>query len=124
MPRHEYDRHLASPKWAAFRQVALSIAKNRCRACAATEDLQVHHRTYDHFGHEELDDVVVLCQRCHDAVHRLERSGRLSLWDATNVVLHAGRGRAQPRPEFVKQRGRSNIDDFFAAEREHRRKRA
>ena len=38
--------------------------------CAATEGLQVHHKTYRDFGgNETADQLEVLCKRCHEAKH-------------------------------------------------------
>jgi hypothetical protein len=35
-----------------------------------TEDLQVHHRTYERRGAELADDLVVVCRQCHEIHHR------------------------------------------------------
>jgi 5-methylcytosine-specific restriction endonuclease McrA len=37
--------------------------------CNATTSLDVHHRTYERFGHEDVDDLTVLCRTCHDLFH-------------------------------------------------------
>lgn len=28
--------------------------------------LEVHHKTYDRYGHEKLGDLILICKRCHD----------------------------------------------------------
>lgn len=127
MPKNEYANYMNSARWTAFREVALARAKRRCRACSSPDDLHVHHLTYERLGNERLEDVVVLCENCHDIVHRIERTTSQDLISATNTVTRAAQwlGRSpHPTKEFVKQRGRANIDDFFAAERESRRRRA
>lgn len=35
---------------------------------AVPRNLDVHHLTYDRFGREELDDLVLLCRDCHKEV--------------------------------------------------------
>lgn len=41
----------------------------RCVVCAAVDKLQVHHNCYDRLGHEDLFDLVTLCERCHKIYH-------------------------------------------------------
>jgi 5-methylcytosine-specific restriction endonuclease McrA len=49
----------------------------RCRICNRGADearLEVHHRTYENFGHELASDLTTLCSECHlvntDALRR------------------------------------------------------
>ena len=51
------------------------------RLCNGTEGLDVHHRTYDRVGAEELDDLTTLCDRCHTLFHEDRESG-------TTIVTH------------------------------------
>lgn len=73
----EYEAYLRSPTWRAKRQLALSAAGNRCQLCNAAERLDVHHRTYERFGGDELPgDLTVLCRPCHDHFHAKPKPGR------------------------------------------------
>jgi len=71
----EYKAYLDSPHWASIRAAALVRAGNRCQSmthklrCDVSEDLDVHHTAYEHFGHESLDDLLVLCRFHHLAAH-------------------------------------------------------
>jgi hypothetical protein len=40
--------------------------------CTSDSPLVVHHKTYEHWGREldYLDDLVVLCAECHEAIHQ------------------------------------------------------
>lgn len=67
--RAEYEAYLASPKWQQLRTAALERDGQACRICNATRRLDVHHRTYKHFGDEPLGDLVVLCRECHELFH-------------------------------------------------------
>ena len=51
----------------------------QCYACRSLERLHLHHKTYDRFGHEHLDDLVPLCASCHTAVHLLTNKEGLDL---------------------------------------------
>jgi 5-methylcytosine-specific restriction endonuclease McrA len=69
--REEYREYLASPLWAFKRAGALARDGYRCRLCnSKVAPLHVHHRTYDRFGHEDLNDLTTLCEKCHNAFHR------------------------------------------------------
>lgn len=65
----EYREYLNSPEWQAKRRLALEQAGWRCKVCNSTTRLQVHHRTYDRVGNEELCDLTVLCATCHQLFH-------------------------------------------------------
>lgn len=74
--RELYERdkraYYASPHWQNLRAMVRARDRNACRTCwlKGTEAvLDVHHRTYERVGCEWLDDLVLLCQDCHKAVH-------------------------------------------------------
>lgn len=67
--RIEYEAHLASPQWRSLRLKALERDGHACRICNTTKSLDVHHRTYERFGHEDLNDLTVLCRKCHETHH-------------------------------------------------------
>jgi hypothetical protein len=50
----QYLDYLASSAWHAKRRGALLAARNRCQVCNAPDSLDVHHRTYERFGDEDL----------------------------------------------------------------------
>lgn len=64
-----YAKYLRSPHWLALRQRALDRAKHFCEACGSTDQLQVHHKTYERLRNERLDDLQVLCRGCHASTH-------------------------------------------------------
>ncbi len=81
MARHnpaEYLDYLASPEWRAKRMLALKRAGFCCQLCNyGGAPLDVHHRTYARLGDERVEDLTVLCRKCHDAFHALRfRAGR------------------------------------------------
>ena len=64
-----YNDYLRTPEWQRTRRAKLEQVGNRCRRCGADRKLHVHHLTYDHVGHEWLDELVVLCSWCHSDTH-------------------------------------------------------
>lgn len=71
-----YADYLITPHWQNMRQLALQRAGNHCQVCNTATTLNVHHRTYERRGYEEPQDLIVLCQSCHQLFHdngKLER---------------------------------------------------
>ena len=64
-----YPKYLTTVHWYAFRQMALKAADYQCQNCGARYGLEVHHLTYERLGREKLEDVVVLCDACHNDKH-------------------------------------------------------
>jgi hypothetical protein len=54
--------------------------EGRCRWCMKFEEytkgIQIHHITYERWGHEEVDDGVCLCVDCHEVVTKVTRALR------------------------------------------------
>ena len=64
------DECYKSPTWQKRRLEAMQYADFRCQLCNAKDkQLHVHHRTYDTFENEPLNDLVVLCEDCHAKFH-------------------------------------------------------
>jgi hypothetical protein len=86
----EYSEYLHSGAWRYRRDRAIWAAQRRCqnpdckhgyvRALYDSEiveleipyRLDVHHLTYERLGHENPDDLIVLCSDCHCRVHGIE----------------------------------------------------
>jgi len=61
-----YAEYLQTDHWKGIRAAALWFAGERCQLCGGHKDLQVHHNNYNCLGHERPEDLVVLCDRCHE----------------------------------------------------------
>ena len=67
MPFAEYRKQ---PEWQVRRVQALTRAQYRCQMCSSHDaTLDVHHRSYDNYGDERPEDLVVLCRACHQKFH-------------------------------------------------------
>ena len=66
-----YLEYLTSKEWKEVRELALKRAGYKCQICGSTQNLDVHHNTYDHLGNEteHLEDLVVLCAEHHQLYH-------------------------------------------------------
>lgn len=78
-----YRDYLRTPEWRRTRAAALHRAGNACSLDVThTDELEVHHRTYERLGEELSTDLVVLCRRCH-RIHHSEH-GRPSRGTTSN----------------------------------------
>jgi 5-methylcytosine-specific restriction endonuclease McrA len=65
--RRRYARHLRSGYWATLKSVVRDIRGDRCERCGNPYvPLQLHHKTYQRLGNEEIADVALLCWPCHE----------------------------------------------------------
>jgi len=68
-----YELHLKSTYWVWLKRRALHRSGNRCERCGwdilGPYQSHLHHRTYERFGREELEDVELLCVSCHEDEH-------------------------------------------------------
>ena len=64
-----YLEYLQTEHWKTVRTRALSDAGNRCQTCNGNGELHTHHRTYANLGHENREDLVILCSKCHEVFH-------------------------------------------------------
>ena len=68
--RSLYDWYInKSIAWKSVREWALQRAGYKCEECGCDFSLQVHHKTYSRLGKEHPDDLIVLCQVCHELEH-------------------------------------------------------
>lgn len=77
--KRQYERYLRSAEWRQLRELAIERAGGRCQLCnVAAPTFNVHHRTYERFGRERVEDLTVLCVPCHRKHHApaVERKGR------------------------------------------------
>lgn len=64
-----YAAYLRSAEWGRTRDLALEYYGGNCCLCHSTDNLEVHHRTYERLGRERLADLTVLCDPCHERYH-------------------------------------------------------
>ena len=70
-----YRWYMHSAQWNEKREEAFRIRGDSCERCGIDgPGLHVHHVTYLRLGHEDVErDLRVLCEGCHDLVHRVSR---------------------------------------------------
>lgn len=74
--RMPYEDYLASVHWSVTRRLMLAHAKCRCNKCPRRKQLEVHHLHYRTKGKEGVQDLLVLCEKCHSSAHEETPRGR------------------------------------------------
>lgn len=64
-----YADYLLTPEWLATRATIRERFGGRCAVCNSARSLQVHHRTYERRGEEDIRDLTLLCADCHSRFH-------------------------------------------------------
>ena len=67
----KHQAYLESPEWAKVRCDLFITRGEKCEICGHAKNLQVHHFHYDNLGHEEPDDLIILCAYHHMLEHGL-----------------------------------------------------
>lgn len=72
-----YQDYLQTPEWQEKRRVIRAICGGRCQMCGRSESdgakMHVHHNTYESRGREPLEDLTLVCDRCHGRHHGIRR---------------------------------------------------
>lgn len=86
-----YDAYMKSEEWERFKdrwRNSPFCKGHVCHAmgCKSIHKLQFHHRTYQNFGKENFQDVVLICRECHKRIHKLNESG-FTLKESTDAII-------------------------------------
>lgn len=94
----EYREYIASSDWAWRRDRAFE-ASRKCYCCnhkaSLRRPLDLHHLTYERFGHEPVEDLALVCRPCHDAIHNIATNGH-TIRQATETVCGWRENRITP----------------------------
>jgi 5-methylcytosine-specific restriction endonuclease McrA len=67
-----YYEYIVSDEWRTKAIEAKKRAGWKCQVCnkpGTALTLKAHHRTYERLGHENPEDITVLCSGCHEKFH-------------------------------------------------------
>jgi ribosomal protein S27AE len=65
----DYKMYIMSPEWYAKKIQRLVLDNYTCQRCGSKEFLEVHHKTYENLGKEQMEDLATVCRTCHQAIH-------------------------------------------------------
>lgn len=67
----EYKEYIASAQWARIRDEKIASVGGKCEKCGTSKwsaRLDVHHKHYNNFKREKMEDLEVLCfPVCHES---------------------------------------------------------
>ena len=78
----KYIEYIHSPEWQNRRNLFLQQHGKICNMCPRTDEIEVHHVSYDRLGHERDEDLKALCVRCHNDLHYALRK-----WPASEIAI-------------------------------------
>jgi 5-methylcytosine-specific restriction endonuclease McrA len=113
--RKRYQEYMQSDKWKHRRSKYFETHERKCRACSSTARIQLHHKTYVRLEKERDQDLVALCWRCHNSLHKIQRKTRQNLWSVTEDFIRKKRQKIKNikttrRPTaYNKKRRRKNV---------------
>jgi 5-methylcytosine-specific restriction endonuclease McrA len=71
---------LEQTAYAELRKQVLKRDRWRCRNCGSAENLQVHHMNLrSRLGDDCIENLITLCARCHERLHRIAGSRHAGL---------------------------------------------
>lgn len=66
----EHAEYIKSEEWKHKRDIVLVRDNFKCSCCGDTENLNVHHITYENYKDEYLHELITLCKKCHYKAHK------------------------------------------------------
>ena len=71
MSAEDKQAYMHSNKWKNLKKYRMIIANNKCEVlgCNETDNLQLHHITYENLGDEDINDVRIVCGDHHQQIH-------------------------------------------------------
>lgn len=63
------------PRWTVYKR---DTKKNKKGDRKRLLRLSVHHKNYRHLYHETRDDVLLVCNFCHELLHTLEKASNMA----------------------------------------------
>lgn len=79
----DYQRYLASREWAVLREEVRRRSRNRCESCFLLPQQAVHHLTYERIGHENINDLMAVCNPCHEYLSGKSNEDPSSIYTVT-----------------------------------------
>lgn len=62
----DYQEYLASREWALLKNQVRDRSGGTCERCGKAPHQSTHHKTYARIGHELIEDLLGVCNPCHE----------------------------------------------------------
>ena len=68
----QHEKYLNTDTWAGKREYVLRRDNYTCVICHTYGgSLHIHHKTYKRHQNENLNDLITLCEHCHNQLHSI-----------------------------------------------------
>ena len=65
----EYKKYIKTKKWKTISKEVKERANNKCEICGSEKKLVTHHHNYINVYNETHNDLLCICNRCHETIH-------------------------------------------------------
>lgn len=80
----KYEDYIWSPRW--FEKSAMFLSGRReCMICKKRTKLHTHHLHYKNLGNESSKDLIAVCKKCHNKIHKNSLKGNDVIWNFVNT---------------------------------------
>lgn len=69
--RERYAEYLKSDHWANLKQEVFAAKGKFCQFCKLEEKLHGHHLCYKNLIDCKIEDIMILCEGCHNLLHKI-----------------------------------------------------
>lgn len=69
----EMNSYYNTKGWYNKRMLIIERENGKCEDCGKDGNV-IHHKTYDNFKNEKLEDLMCLCRYCHDKIHNFKHN--------------------------------------------------
>jgi len=69
----DYGYYLRSIEWEEKRNTIQEFCDSICMECGEKTGSILHHESYEHIFDEPYDDLLWVCKRCHNTIHKRGR---------------------------------------------------
>jgi 5-methylcytosine-specific restriction endonuclease McrA len=70
--KQDYKKYLKSASWRLKKQELFNIVGRNCEKCGSKKNIEVHHLHYKNIFKEKIEDLKVLCDKCHKKEHGID----------------------------------------------------
>ena len=98
-----YNDYIKSDEWFRKREEIFKLKGRKCYICNTSNNLDIHHLSYEFLGYEEendFKDVIPLCRNCHKKLHDFIKEK-----ESLIEVL---------KSDLIKTRNKVRLDYYFA----------
>ena len=118
MKKEQYSVYLKSEHWLEVKaKFYLRERNRRCFVCGDNRLLNIHHKTYKRIGMEFMSDLVALCRKCHEGVHKLRSKEKVPLFFAHKRYKQSLKGTMPKKNNHRKTDQSRNLRALYAKKR-------